>query len=108
MRAGMGAVVDYRQLRGGELGVALGGGEALVAQQFLNRAEVGTFFQQMCPEGVAQRVRMDVGREAAQDGDALDDAGDTARGEARFMTRLAETAQLEAHKKRGRRKSPAL
>ena len=49
------------ELGGGELGVALGGGEALVAEQFLDGAEVGAFFQQMGAEGVAQCVRVHVG-----------------------------------------------
>ena len=86
--AGMGAVVDGGELRGGELGVALGGGEALVAEQFLNGAEVGAFFEQMGSEGVAQGVRMNVRRQAAQDGDALDDAADAARGEAGLAAAL--------------------
>ena len=34
----MRAVVDLGQLRSGELRVALGGGETLVAEQFLNGA----------------------------------------------------------------------
>ena len=69
------------QLRGGELRVALGGGEPLVAEQFLDGAQVGAFFQQMRAEGVAQRVRVHVGGESAQNGDALDDATHAARGE---------------------------
>lgn len=79
----MGLIVDLRKLRCGELGVALGCGEALMSKQFLNSAEVCAFLQQMCSEGVAQRVRMHVGGESAQDSDALDDARDGARGEAR-------------------------
>jgi hypothetical protein len=39
------AVVDLGQLRGGQLRVALGGGEAFVAQQLLDGAEVGAFLQ---------------------------------------------------------------
>jgi len=45
LRSWVGAVVDLGELGGGELGVALGGGEALVAEQLLDGAEVGAFFQ---------------------------------------------------------------
>ncbi len=86
--AGVGAVVDVCKLRGGELGVALGGGEALVAEEFLNGAKVGAFFKQVGSEGVTQSVRMHVGWQAVQDGDALDDAADAARGEARLTAVL--------------------
>ena len=47
----------------------------------------------MRSEGVAQGVRMDLGGEAAQDGDALDDAADAARGEAGLAAGLREAAQ---------------
>ena len=99
-RPWMRSVVDHGQLRSGQLRVALGGGEALVAEQFLNRAQVGAFFQQMRAEGVAQRVRMNVGREAAQNGDALDDAADAARGQPRLAAGLAQPAQLQIEKER--------
>ena len=55
----------------------------------------------MRPEGVAQRVRMHVGGEAAQNGDALDDASDATRGQAR-LARFAEAAQLQVEEERGR------
>jgi len=41
---------------------------------------------------------MHVGGEAAQNGDALDDAADAARGEARFSAGLAQAAQLQVEK----------
>ncbi len=56
--AGMGAVVDLLELGGGELSVALRGGEAFVAEEFLDGAEIGSLFKQMSAEGVAQSVRM--------------------------------------------------
>ena len=59
--AGMGLVVDLFELRGGELGVALGGGESLVAEQFLDGAEVGAFFKEVSAEGVAEGVGVGVG-----------------------------------------------
>ena len=54
-------VVDLFELRGGELGVALGGGESLVAEQFLDGAEVGAFFKEVSAEGVAEGVGVGVG-----------------------------------------------
>jgi hypothetical protein len=78
----MGLIVDALHLAGGELGVALRGGEALVAEHLLDGAQVGAFLQHVRAEGVAQRVRMHVGREAAGDSDLLDDAADAACGEA--------------------------
>src|SRR5579863_7701754 len=96
----MSAVVDLGELGGGELGVTLGGGETLVAQQFLDGAEVGAFFEEMLAEGVAQRVRVDVGGQAALDGEALDDAAHAAGGEAGFSAGLREAAQIEIQKER--------
>ena len=78
--ARVGAVVHLRQLCGGELGVPLRGGKALVAEEFLDRPEVGALFQQVSAESVPQGVGMDIGREAPQNGGALDDPPDTARG----------------------------
>ena len=82
-------VVDLRQLRGGQLRVALRSGETLVAEQFLNSAQVRAFLQQMRSEGVAQRVRMHISRKAAQNGDAFHDAADAARGQPRLPAGLA-------------------
>ena len=99
-RAGMGAVIDLGQLRGGELGVALGCGKALVAQQFLYGAQVGALFKQMRTEGVAQRVRMHVRGQAAKNGDALDDAAHAAGGEPRLAAGFIEAAQLQIDEER--------
>ena len=68
--------VFHRQLR-----VALRGRETFVAEQFLNGAQVGAFFQHVRAEGMAQGVRMHVGRKAFGDGNFLDDAADAARRE---------------------------
>ena len=92
LRPRMRPVVHLRQLRRGELRIALRGGEPLVAQQFLNRAQVGAFFQQMGAESVAQRVRMDVGRKSAQNRDALHDTADAARGQASFAAGFVQPA----------------
>ena len=68
-----------------------------MAEELLNGTEVGAFFEEVGSEGVAQGVRMHVRRQAAQDGDALDDASDAARGEA-SLTALLEAAQLQIEK----------
>ena len=47
--------VLHRQLR-----VALGGRESLVAEHFLNGAQVSAFFQHVGPESVSQCVRVNV------------------------------------------------
>ena len=59
-RPRMRLVVDLRQLRGGQLRVALRRREPLVAEQFLNRTQVSAFFQQMRAECMTQRMRMHV------------------------------------------------
>ena len=57
---GVGGPVDFLQMLDGDMGVALSGGEALVSQEFLNRAKVGAVVEQMRGERMAQQVRMDV------------------------------------------------
>ena len=76
------AIVDLRKLRGCELRVALCGREALVAQQFLDGAQVGAFFQQVRAEGVAQCVWVHIRRQASKHSHALDDAAHAACSEA--------------------------
>ena len=73
-------IVDGHHLLDGKLGVALGGGEALVSEKLLNGTEVGAFLQHVRAEGVAQGVRMDVGGQAPGNGNSFDDAPDAARG----------------------------
>ena len=57
----MGFVVDLLHPAGGQVRVHLRGAQALVAQQFLHAAEVGTVVEQMRGEAVPQRVRADAG-----------------------------------------------
>ncbi len=78
----MGFFVDLLDLRDGELGVALRGAEALVAEELLDGAEVGALLKHVGAEGVAQGVRVDIRGQASLDGDGLDDAADAAGGEA--------------------------
>ena len=58
----MGLSVDVQQLRGVDVRVALGRAEARVAEEFLNRAQVGAALQQMRRERMPQRVRADARR----------------------------------------------
>src|SRR5579862_4968711 len=79
--AGMGLIVDLEDMLHRKLSVALCGGESLVAEQLLDRAQIGAFFEQMSAKGMAQSVRMHVGRESLGDGNLLDDAAYAARRE---------------------------
>ena len=49
-------LVDVQQVAGIDVGVALGGAEARVAEQLLDRAQVGAAHQQVGREAVAERV----------------------------------------------------
>ena len=56
----MGSVVHLGYLPHGELGVALRGGEALVAKQLLNGAQIGSLFQHVGSESMAKGMRMHI------------------------------------------------
>ena len=60
--AGMSLIVDLQNVLHRKLRVALGRGQALVAEQFLDSSQVGAFFQHVRAKGVAQGVRMNIGR----------------------------------------------
>ena len=60
LRVGMGLVVDVHQLADGGVSVFLGGGEGLVAEEFLDGAKVGAISEEMGGKGVAERVRVQV------------------------------------------------
>ena len=77
----MSLVVNLKHVLDGELGVALGGGKTLVAEHFLNRAQVGAFLEQVGAERMPQGVGMDVGRQALGHRDLLDDPSHAAGGE---------------------------
>ena len=55
--AGVGFVVDFSHVVGGDVGVDLGGDEVGVAEEFLDGAEVGAVVEEVGGEGVAQGVR---------------------------------------------------
>ena len=66
------SVIHIHHMLHGELRVSLRGGKPLVAQHLLDRAQVGALLQQMCSEGMTQRVRMYVWRESPGDRDFFD------------------------------------
>src|SRR5258707_4533686 len=88
--------VFHRKLR-----VTLRRGDAFVAEQLLNRAQVCAFLQHVRAEGMAKCVRVNVRRKSFGDGNLLNDAPDAARGETSptpvdqqggcVLTRLAES-----------------
>src|SRR5580693_7753341 len=59
----------------------------------------------MSSKSVAQSVWMHIGREAAQNRDALDDAAHAARSQPRLSTEPSEAAQAQIEKDRRRRQS---
>ena len=54
-------IVYLQHVLHGELRITLGSSQALMTEQFLDRAQVGAFFQHVRPEGMPQRVRMHIG-----------------------------------------------
>ena len=60
----MAFLVDREQLRGIHVRVALGRAEARVAEELLNRAQVGAALQQMRREGMPEGMRADPGPDA--------------------------------------------
>ncbi len=78
----MSLIVNLQHMLHRKLRVALRGRKPLMAEQFLDGAQVRAFFQHVRSESVAQRVRMHIRRESFRHGDFLDDASDASRGEA--------------------------
>src|SRR5258708_1270303 len=75
VRLGIGA----EQGGGIDLGVALGGAERSVAQQFLDRAQIGAGAQQVGGEGMAQSMRRGAVRQAETASEVLHRRLDMAR-----------------------------
>ena len=80
-RAGMGLFVGLPQVAGADVGVDLRRDQALVAQQFLHAADIGTAIQQMGSKAVAKRVRTRSLVEASLAQIFLQHAADTSRRE---------------------------
>lgn len=78
----MGLVVNVHQLADGSVCVFLRGGEGLVAEEFLDGAEVGAVGEKMRGEGVAEGVGMKVPVDVDEANVFFDDAADGARREA--------------------------
>ena len=60
LRPWVSLIVNLQHMLHGKLGVALRCRQPLMAEQFLNRAQIGAFFQHVRAEGVAQGMRVDV------------------------------------------------
>ena len=71
-------LVHFAQLFVGEVRVDLRGGDVRVAEELLHGAEVGTVYEEIGGEAVAQEVRVDVVRDAGLFGARLDEALDSA------------------------------
>ena len=75
-------IVDVHHVLDRELRVTLRGRQALMAEQFLDGAQVRSLFQHVGPEGMTQSMRMNLGGQSLGDRDSLDDASYAAGGEA--------------------------
>src|SRR5881296_752685 len=73
------AVIGVHQPAEVDVRVALGGGEARVAEQLLDGAQVGARAEEVGCKGVAERVRRRLGGRAAREHVALHRAGHAAR-----------------------------
>jgi hypothetical protein len=90
-------VIDLQEMTGGKLGITLGGGEAFVAQKFLDGAQIRTFLEQMCTKRMTQSVGVNVGWKATGDCNPFHDTAHTARSEALAIAQIDEqraTVQL--------------
>src|SRR6266850_3466680 len=81
-RARMGLVVHVHDMLDRELRVPLGRRQTLMAQQFLDGAQVRAFFQHVGTKSMAESMWVHVGGKAFGDGDALDDTSHAAGSEA--------------------------
>ena len=73
-------VINFQHVLHGQLRIALGCRKTLMAEHFLDGTQVCAFFEHVRAEGVAQRVRMHIGREPFCYSDLLDDAAHAASG----------------------------
>src|SRR3954447_5814977 len=82
LRLRMRLVIHAQQMFHRELRVTLCSREPLMAQHLLNRAQVSAFFEHVRAERMAQRVRMNVRRQAFSHSYFLDYPANAARREA--------------------------
>ena len=78
---GVGGPIDPKQFFDGKMSVFLGGREVLVSQEFLNAAKIGSVVEQVCGEGMTEKMRMDVQQQRAFFHVLLEIALDGAGGE---------------------------
>ncbi len=78
---GVGLIVDGHEVVQRDAGVALGGGELGVAEEFLDGAEVGAIAEQMGGVGVAEGVGVEAGVAVGEEAVFFDEQLDAAGGE---------------------------
>ena len=71
-------IVDLHHVFDRKLRIALRGRKPLVAQEFLDRAQVRPFFQHVCTKSVSHRVGMKIRRQPFSDRNPFDDSPNTA------------------------------
>jgi len=74
----VGVVVGFLNLVGGEVGIDLGRAQRLMAQQFLDDAEVGTIVEHVGGKAVSKRVGTDAGIQACLEEVLVEFASDRA------------------------------
>jgi len=79
--AGMELFVDFVETLLVDVGVDLGGGDVGVSEEFLDDAEVGTAFEEVGGEGVAEEVGVNVLFDAGVGGALFDDLADAVGAE---------------------------
>ena len=60
----MGFIVDFHNVIGADVDVFLGGGQALMSQEFLDTAQVRAIIEQVGGKGMPQGMRAGAGRDA--------------------------------------------
>ena len=93
--AGVGAVVGLEQMRAVDLGIALRGREAGVAEQLLDGAQIGAGAEEMRGEGMAQRMRRRRLGQAERGARARDPELDDARARAACPARRRTSGSSE-------------
>ncbi len=73
--------VDVAEAAAGDVGIDFGGGDAGVAEHFLDDPEIGAVFEEVGGEAVSEHVRGDVALDAGEAGAFLDAEPEGDRGE---------------------------
>ena len=74
-------VVHRQHVLHGELRITLRGRETLVTKHFLDRTQISAFLQHVRAKSVAQRMRMNIGRQSLDYRDLFHNAANAAYGQ---------------------------